>query len=100
MQLIQNKFWHGAKKFEDAIDQLLGYLTWRDRKCSLVIFDWQKNASAIVQKMHEKMAASKGHRKSISHDPTGNGRYVFVTEIDPGRENVISTLRFDIREQP
>jgi hypothetical protein len=98
--IAECKFWHGAKQFEEAIDQLLGYLTWRDCKCSLVIFNKQKNASAVAQKMHESIAAHQGHRKSISHDENGNGRYVFVKEADPGREIVISTLLFDIPEQP
>jgi hypothetical protein len=60
----------------------------------------QKNASAVAKKMHETMAAHTGHRKSTSHDATGNGRYVFAKDADPGREIVISTLLFDIPEQP
>ena len=44
------------------------------------------------------MAAHQGHHKSISHDATGNGRYVFVKDADPGREIVISMLLFDIPE--
>jgi hypothetical protein len=45
------------------------------------------------------MSAHKGHRKSVYHDATGNGRYVFVKDIDPGRALVISTLFFDVSEQ-
>jgi len=26
------KFWSGSKSYHDAIGQLLGYLTWRDRR--------------------------------------------------------------------
>lgn len=33
------KIWHGRKKFEDAIDQLFSYTTWRDTKVSVVIFN-------------------------------------------------------------
>ncbi|HWD40372.1 MAG TPA: hypothetical protein VG944_16100, partial [Fimbriimonas sp.] len=84
--IAECKFWHGQKKYEEAIDQLLGYLTWRDCKCSLIVFNRQKNASGVAQKMHETMAAHSGHRKSLSHDALGNGRYVFVKESDPGRE--------------
>ena len=32
------KFWDGPKAFDDAIDQLLGYLTWRDSKAAIVLF--------------------------------------------------------------
>jgi hypothetical protein len=90
------KFWHGPKKCEEAIDQLLGYLTWRDCKTALIIFNRQQNPSAVAQKMHETMAGHKGHRKTVSNDATGNGRYIFIKESDPGREIIISTLLFDI----
>lgn len=94
--IAECKYWHGPKKFEEAIDQLLGYLTWRDCKCSLIIFNRQKNSSAVAQKMHETMSGHKGHQKTVSNDPSGNGRYIFVKESDPGREIVITTLLFDI----
>jgi hypothetical protein len=42
------------------------------------------------------MAGHKGHRKTVSNDATGNGRYIFVKESDPGREIIITTLPFDI----
>jgi hypothetical protein len=94
--IAECKFWHGPKKFEEAIEQLLGYLTWRDCKCALIMFNRQKSSSAVAQKMHETMTGHKGHRKSLSHDATGNGRYVFVKDSDPGRDIIITTLLFDI----
>jgi hypothetical protein len=30
--IAECKFWDGVKKFNEAIDQLLGYLSWRDSK--------------------------------------------------------------------
>ena len=33
------KIWHGIKKFTDAIEQVFGYSTWKDRKISLIIFN-------------------------------------------------------------
>jgi len=90
------KFWHGQKNGEEAIDQLLGYLTWRDCKTALIIFNRQKNPSAVAQKMQKTMTGHKGHRKTVSNDATGNCRYVFVKETDPGREIIISTLLFDV----
>ena len=32
------KFWKGMKGFHETIDQLLGYLTWRDSKAAIVCF--------------------------------------------------------------
>jgi hypothetical protein len=94
--IAECKFWHGPKKFEEAIEQLLGYLTWRDCKCSLVIFNRQKNSSAVAQKMHESMIAHSSHRRTIANDSVGNGRYVLVKDSDPGRDIIVSTMLFDI----
>lgn len=42
------KKWKGAKEFGEAIDQLLGYLTWRDSKTALIVFVENKNMSDVV----------------------------------------------------
>ena len=31
------KFWKGIKAFRDTIDQILGYLTWRDSKAAIIV---------------------------------------------------------------
>jgi hypothetical protein len=94
--IAECKFWGGPKKFEDAINQLFDYLSWRDCKCSLIVFNKTKTSSAVAQKMHETMTAHRRHRKTVSNDATGTGRYVFVKESDPGRDIIITTLLFDI----
>jgi hypothetical protein len=42
------KIWSGQKDFLAAIDQLLGYLTWRDSRAALVIFVRRKDFSAVL----------------------------------------------------
>ena len=90
------KFWRGPKSFSDSIDQLLRYLSWRDSKCALLIFNKTKNSSAVRQKMHEIMLARAEYRKTVSHDANGDSRYVFVKESDPGREIQVHAMLFDI----
>jgi hypothetical protein len=46
--------------------------------------------------MHEIMAARAEHRKTVTHKPNGDSRYVFVKPSDPGREIQIYTMLFDI----
>jgi hypothetical protein len=90
------KFWHGPKSFNDAIDQLLGYLSWRDSKCALLIFNHTKDSSAVRQKMHEAMSSRPEHRKTLAHDSASDSRYIFVKSSDPGREIQICTMLFDV----
>ena len=46
--IAECKFWDGPKKFQEAIDQLFDrYLTWRDGKCAVIMFNRQSNSSAV-----------------------------------------------------
>ncbi len=90
------KFWRGKEDFNESVDQLLSYLSWRDTKCSLLVFNKTRNSSAIREKMHEIMEARPEYRRTVSYDPNGDSRYIFVKESDPGREIIIMTQLYDI----
>lgn len=93
--IAECKFWHGPKSINDAIDQLLGYLSWRDSKCALLVFNKTKDSSSVRLKMHEIMGSRPEHRKTLVHDPNGDSRYIFIKLEDPGREIQICTMLFD-----
>jgi len=90
------KFWRGPKAFKDAVDQLMGYLSWRDSKCALLIFNKTKNSSDVRKKMHEAMEGQSAHRRTVHHDPDGDSRYIFVKKTDPGKEIIITTQLYDV----
>jgi hypothetical protein len=94
--IAECKFWRGPKSFGDAIDQLLSYLTWRDSKCALLIFNRTKDSSSVRQKMHDIMEERSEHRKTVTHQPDGDSRYVLVKESDPGREITVTTQLYDM----
>lgn len=94
--IAECKFWRGPKAFNDAIDQLMSYLSWRDIKCALLVFNKTKDSSAVRQKMHQVMESRQEYNSTVSYDPNGDARYVFVKESDPGREIIITTQLYDI----
>ena len=94
--IAECKFWRGAKSFSEAVDQLLGYLSWRDSKCALLIFNRAKDSSGIGQKMHGAMTNRAEHRKTVTYNTRGDARYIFVKLSDPGREIQIQTMLFDV----
>lgn len=94
--IAECKFWQGQKAFNEAVDQLLRYLSWRDTKCALLVFNKTKNSAAVRQKMHEVMEARPEHRRTVLYDPNGDARYIFVKESDPGREIIITTQLYDM----
>lgn len=50
------KIWHGIKKFNEAIEQLFSYMTWRDTKTSLIIFNKDaKDFKKILETVNEDL---------------------------------------------
>ena len=49
--IAECKFWTGPKGFVETIDQLLGYLSWRDTKAAVVMFNRNREFSKVVTSM-------------------------------------------------
>jgi hypothetical protein len=94
--IAECKVWRGSKQFDAAITQLLSYLSWRDSKCALLIFNRNRDSSTVSERMDQVMAQRSEWRKSLGPDSRGDQRYVFVKESDPGREIAITTMLFDM----
>jgi hypothetical protein len=60
--IAECKNWSGEKAFGEAIEQLLGYLVWRDTKAALLCFVREKNVTAISEKALAELA---GHRRHV-----------------------------------
>lgn len=87
------KFWHGQKKFSEAIDQLLGYTVWRDTKAAIILFITRRNATAAIDSAGECL---KGHSQcrqaTVPADPARRRDYVFVSPHDDQRAISIALL--------
>jgi len=53
--IAEFKYWEGKKLFTDAVSQLFGYITWRDSKAALIVFNRNKDHSAVVQEINTIM---------------------------------------------
>jgi hypothetical protein len=94
--IAECKFWGGEKLFLDTIDQLLGYLTWRDTKTALVIFNRNKSFSAVVTKARESIKAHPNCKRGSDAEADTVGRYVFMQKDDPARETIVTLMLFDV----
>lgn len=89
------KIWKGQKNFTAAIEQLLGYLTWRDSKTALLIFSRNKDFKGVLQAAKE--ALSEDDRCINLNEPRQNEfdcKYVF--EGKPGDTTRIRIMAFDL----
>ena len=51
------KIWSGPAKLRESIDQLLGYVTWRDTKAALIVFIKRGTPSDVIQKARNEIEA-------------------------------------------
>jgi hypothetical protein len=84
--IAECKFWHGSKKFDEAIDQLLGYTTWRDTKAAIILFITNKNVSSAIDSAGDRLAAHPACKESlVPTDPHERRDYRFVSPTDDQR---------------
>ncbi len=70
--IAECKMWSGVKAYTDGLDQLFGYLTWRQNYGVFMTFSKNKSLSAVVDQARE---AIQGHSSFVAgshvdHSPT------------------------------
>jgi len=89
--------WHGEKELLEKIDQLLGYLTWRDAKAAIIIFNKNvKGFTALLSKLPEAVARHPYIVKDRGEQEKGEWRYVFRSAEDEGRRITVHMFLFDL----
>lgn len=59
--IAECKFWKGQKVFLDTITQLLGYLTWRDSKASVIMFVPNKDFSSVLETAKQEISEHENY---------------------------------------
>lgn len=83
-----------ATAFTVAIDQLQRYVTWRDTKTVLVIFNRDKGFSDVIGKAQEAIRAHPQYKSGPLVQVPARFRYVFRNANDPNREYAQSLMLF------
>ncbi len=95
------KIWRGAKELLSAVDQLLGYLTWRDCKAAIVIVNKQNaRFMELLQKVPEALAAHPHVKKNLDQHGDSEWRYVFTSEEDEMRQVYVHMFLFNLFVKP
>jgi hypothetical protein len=90
------KFWGGEKQFLETIDQLLLYLSWRDTKTAILIFNRNANFSNVVEKIGEIAPKHPCFKRDLGKTDESGFRYVFHQPNDRNRELILTVLAFDV----
>lgn len=96
--IAECKVWRGEKLFSEAIDQLLGYVTWRDTRTALILFVKNSGIIDVIKKakstitQHFCCVEDKGQTEKSSFS------YIFHTKGDSQSHIVLELMIFHYPE--
>ncbi len=91
------KVWRGQKELSQAIDQLLGYLTWRDCKAAVIIFN-KHNAkfSGVLEAIPMVFAAHRLYKRRTEAKEIGEWQFDMTSREDEGRQVRVHVFAFNL----
>ena len=93
------KLWTGPASLTGALDQLLGYLTWRDSKASVIVFNTRnRNFSKILSAIPDALRDHTLFVRDLPCEETGEWRVLMRSEEDEGRRVTVHIFLFDLYE--
>ncbi len=94
------KFWHGPQTLSEAIDQLIGYITWRDTKTAIIVFNRNKDFSAMLETIRLTAVQHPNFDKEEKSPRATEFRFVFHRPDDRSRQFKLAVLVFDMPVSP
>ncbi|MFJ3388816.1 hypothetical protein [Lysinibacillus sp. NPDC086135] len=90
------KFWTGGNGFLKTIDQLLGYLTWRDSKTSVIMFVDNKDFTNVIKTAKESIQTHKNFIKFVDEKDESWFNYIFHLNGDSNKEIKVAVMLYHI----
>ncbi len=94
--IAECKFWRGPESLREAVDQLLGYASWRDTKTALLIFNREKNLSNLLARIPEVIKDHPNYKRQLDSQSVTGFRFVLRHRDDPDREIIVTVLAFEV----
>jgi len=98
--IAECKVWKGEKVLLSTIDQLLSYLSWRDTKAAILVFNRNADFSAVLATIAGAVPKHPNFKRDLKKSDETTFRYIFAQPNDPNREITLSVLAFDIPKEP
>ena len=94
--IAECKFWAGEIHLDEAISQLLSYLSWRDTKAALLIFNRSRAFSRILETLANVVGTHPCFEKDLGRKDETTFSYLFHQPNDPTRKVLLTIMAFDI----
>ena len=75
--IAECKFWTGPSGLREALDQLLGYTSWRDTKTALLVFNRDREMSTVLNGIPKVVREHSSYKADSVYNSETGFRYVF-----------------------
>jgi len=91
------KFWEGRDSLEKAVDQLLGYTTWRNTKAAILVFSRNVDFSRVLSQIPGVLENHEAFKERLPH-PGSETEFRFRLRHPKDREHelTLTVLAFDV----
>ena len=96
--IAECKIWRGEKMFLEAIDQLLGYVTWRDTKTALILFVKNSGIQDVIDKAKSTMTTHSCYVEMKGKTAESSFSYIYHTKEDSASRVAIELMIFHYPE--
>lgn len=90
------KFWGGPVAFTATVDQILEYATWRDTILALLIFNRNKDLSAVLQQIPSLLVSHANFVRMIPYEDETGFRCIVHHRDDKQRHMMLTVLFFEV----
>jgi hypothetical protein len=94
--IAECKYWTGPKSLTDAIDQLFGYLTWRDSKAAVLVFNRNKDFTRMIGEAEKALKGHSQYGKPIATTRATSFRARMIRPDDKNREIDLVVMLFEV----
>jgi hypothetical protein len=95
--IAECKFWKGAEVFKETIDQLLGYASWRDTKTAIIVFNRNKDTSAVVSQIPSLVKEHPNFKHEVAGYKNETSSWFVLHHLnDKSRDLTLTVLLFDV----
>ena len=96
--IAECKFWTGKGGYLSTIDQLLGYLTFRNSKTSLIMFVKNKDMTNVISTINDVTETHSNYIRTEKKNGETWWNYIFHLNKDRNREISLGILAFHLPE--
>lgn len=94
--IAECKIWRGPKSFTGALDQLMGYATWRDGKLALLIFVRQRGFGDVVAQIPRLLEGHAAYKRGLRTHGESEWSCTVASSDDPSRERTLAVMLFHV----